>query len=81
MFINLCTAPIIAVTFDLGRVTTAADVIANKEVFIAVTFDLGRVTTLDTLCVHRIISIAVTFDLGRVTTSLKFAYVNGWLLR
>ena len=35
----------IAVTFDLGRVTTDRLVVTNKVRKIAVTFDLGRVTT------------------------------------
>ena len=38
----------IAVTFDLGRVTTTFTGVSSCSIFIAVTFDLGRVTTVTT---------------------------------
>ena len=59
--------PSIAVTFDLGRVTTHGLMMSYQH-HIAVTFDLGRVTTYHRGPFDAAIYIAVTFDLGRVTT-------------
>ena len=57
----------IAVTSDLGRVTTQLEVLTTPQA-IAVTSDLGRVTTLAEDLGPEAKKIAVTSDLGRVTT-------------
>ena len=57
----------IAVTSDLGRVTTPS-IVPFYGRFIAVTSDLGRVTTAIPYLDKYLPIIAVTSDLGRVTT-------------
>ena len=60
---------VIAVTSDLGRVTTDTIIVFSKShIEIAVTSDLGRVTTHGNSSSESHSYIAVTSDLGRVTT-------------
>ena len=68
-FLATSSTPYIAVTFDLGRVTTFKYLRMANLRLIAVTFDLGRVTTYHPRYQGFYPRIAVTFDLGRVTTS------------